>query len=461
MTMAGITGEGPGLTVDRYFASVADQDLRGLLDPPVLILLDTIFGGRLEGDELRGVARILVDISSLLGDGSGRELVLRFLPSHKRLELEARVGRAVDECANWTPQEVQPALDFFGLFEERFVPPVAPAVSDVTPVYGLFDHQRSAVQRLRPLLAEDDRRAVLHLPTGAGKTRVAMTVVAEVLRLNEPSIVVWLASGKELLDQAVLSFGEAWRTLGNRPLQVVSMWGSNTPDLNKLVDGFMAVGLAKAWAALSGSDPDWAARLAARVRIVVFDEAHQSIAATYRRITEELTLDYRCSLLGLTATPGRTWNDIDEDGKLAEYYSGNKVTLEVPAENPIDFLIENGYLARPIFRTLFSDRGIDLSESELARVADALDIDEKILHRLSISEQYVAAVLRGVDELLEKGHNRVLVFAATVTHAQLLTAILAARGTKSAAVTNSTPERIRNRAVSEFRSHGGDPLRTE
>ena len=42
-------------------------------------------------------------------------------------------------------------------------------------------------------------------------------------------------------------------------------------------------------------------------------------------------LDFRCGLLGLTATPGRTWADIDKDGEVAEFFSGNKVTLEVPS----------------------------------------------------------------------------------------------------------------------------------
>ena len=179
--MAAITGEGPGLTVERYFASVDDQDLRGLLDSDVLTLLDAMFGGHLEGEELRRVARTLVDVSSFLGDRHERTRILSFLRDYKRLELEERVGRAIDECISWTPQEVQIALDFFGLFEERFVPPALPSVSEVVPSYGLFDHQRSAIQRLRILLAEDDRRAVLHLPTGVGKTRTSMHIVAEVL----------------------------------------------------------------------------------------------------------------------------------------------------------------------------------------------------------------------------------------------------------------------------------------
>ena len=139
-----------------------------------------------------------------------------------------------------------------------------------------------------------------------------------------------LHQGKELLEQAVVAFKEAWTHLGTRPLQIGTMWGDRMPDLDSFSDGFLAVGLAKGWAVLSRTDPDWAVRLSPRIRLVVFDEAHQSIARTYRQITNDLTLDFRCALLGLTATPGRTWDDIDKDGELADFFFGNKVTPEVP-----------------------------------------------------------------------------------------------------------------------------------
>ena len=443
---------GPGLTVSRFFASIPDQELRRFIDPRVLSVLDAIFGGQTAGDDLRRVAHTLVDMSALFGEQEGRRLVLDLVFGPKRTELEARVGRGIDTSRSWTEDEVNRARDFFGLIDERIVPPTPPAVTTIEPSYGLFEHQRSTVRRLAPLLSKDERRAVLHLPTGVGKTRTAMHVVAESLRSNEPSVVVWLASGKELLEQAVRSFREAWDHLGGRQLQLGSMWGNRTPDLDGFTDGFLAVGLAKGWAVMSQADPGWAARLAPRVRLVVFDEAHQSIARTHRRITEELTLDYRCALLGLTATPGRTWADIDKDGELADFFAGNKVALEVPGENPIEYLIENGFLARPFFRTLFAKPGLQLTDLELSRVAQALDIPDEIVDSLSMSEQYVTAVLGAIEELLAKGHLRVLVFAATVGHARTLAAILAAREIRSAAVTGTTAERTRDRAIRAFKS---------
>ena len=451
---------GPGLTVAWFLDSLPDRELRRFLDPGVLSVLDAIFGGRIAGEDLRRVARTLVDFDVLLGEREGRRFVLNLIPEQKRAELEARVERAIAAAGanEWTESEVRRLRDFFGLVEERIVPPAVPPTDTITPAYSLFDHQRNAVRKLAPLLARDERRAVLHLPTGVGKTRTAMHVVADSLRAHEPSVVVWLASGKELLEQAVVAFKEAWTHLGTRPLQIGTMWGDRMPDLDRFTDGFLAVGLAKGWAVISRTDPDWALRLSRRVRLVVFDEAHQSIARTYRRITEELTLDFRCALLGLTATPGRTWADIDKDGELAEFFSGNKVTLDVPGENPIEYLVANGFLARPSFRTLLSRPGLGITENELARIARGLDIPDEVVAALSMSEQYVTAVLGAIEELLDVGHRRVLVFAATVQHARTLSAILVARGVRSNVVTGLTPVRVREHAIRTFKSDDEAPM---
>ena len=452
---------GPGLTVAWLIDSLPDEEIRRFLDPGVLSVLNAIFGGCIGGSDLRRVVHNVVDFDILLGEDEGRRLVLRLIPAQKQAELAARVGRSsvdADGASEWSDSEVRRMREFFGLVEERIIPPAMPPTSTIAPTYGLFDHQRKAVQRLMPLLTQDERRAVLHLPTGVGKTRTAMHVVAESLRSHEPSVVVWLASGRELLEQAVNAFEGAWTHLGTRPLGIGTMWGDRMPDLEMFSDGFLAVGLAKGWATISRTDPDWAVRMSKRTRLVVFDEAHQSVARTYRRITEDLTLDYRCALLGLTATPGRTWADIDKDGELANFFSRNKVTLEVPGDNPIEYLIDHGYLARPNFRTLLSRPGLAISGSDQNRIAQALDIPRDIVNDLSMSEQYVSAALGAIEELLEVGHRRVLVFAATVQHARTLSAILIARGIRSHVVTGQTPMRVREHAIQTFVSHDETPM---
>ena len=450
--------DGPGLTVARFLASISDSHVRGLLDPGLLPVLDALFPGQLAGPDLRRVAQIVVDVDALLCDSSGRRRLLSLLPEHKRLELEARAGRVTRSPDEWTAGQLKALRDFFGLLDDAPLLPAAPALRTITPSYALFDHQRRAVEQLVPLLASDERRAVLHLPTGVGKTRTAMHVVARWLRDNDPSVVVWLASGKELLEQAVHAFADAWTSLGTRPVHLDTMWGDHSPDLDGFSDGFLAIGLAKAWAAISRTDPTWGARLAPRVRLVVFDEAHQCVAPTYRRITQELTLDFRCSILGLTATPGRSWADIDEDGELAAFFSGNKVTLDTPGANPIAYLTEHGFLAKARFRTLFSQPGIRLSDAELSRISAALELPDEIISQLSLSERYVTAVLSAIHESLQAGHARILVFAATVDHARVLAAVLIARNIRCSVVTASTPQRVRARAIAAFRTDDAEPM---
>jgi DNA repair protein RadD len=449
---------GPGLSVSRFFESMETADIRRFINPNTMRLLDAISGGTLIDDDLRRVAVSLVDFTALLAKPAGRRLIFSLMSNEKRAEFAMRVGRKADPSSVeiWTQVELKCALDFFGLLDERMPQPRIAANDTVIPSFGLFDHQRDVVRRLWPQLETGERRVLLHLPTGVGKTRTAMHVVAEILRRHEPSIVIWLASTKELLEQAVATFQEAWHKMGTRQVQLGSMWGDRVPNLEEFTDGFLAVSLAKAWATMSRTDPDWAARLSQRTRLVVFDEAHQSIATTYQRITDDLTLNYKCALLGLTATPGRTWADIDKDGELAEFYGGNKIGLRVPASNPIEYLIQHGYLARPVFETLFSDPGIRLGPKELNRIANALDIPEDIVAALSMSEQYVTAVLGAIDGLVAEGHRHILVFAATVDQAMVLAAVLVAKGLHASAVTGETPARIRDQAVRAFRSDDGE-----
>ena len=451
---------GYGLTKTKFFAYLSDDELRQFIDARILPLLDHIFGGRLAGQDLRKVAGTLVDFDATLLSPSGRRLVLGLLPEEKRSELRDRTGRDVRPRAatTWTPTQIQRLKEFFGLVEETTAPSELTTHADVSPKYALFDHQRATFNALLPLLLHDDRRAVLHLPTGAGKTRLAMHVVAHFLSTSEPSLVVWLASGRELLDQAVTEFQRAWLLLGNRPVTLASMWGKRTPSLDKISDGFIAVGLAKAWSYAVRENPDWAAHLSPRVRLVVFDEAHQTIAPTYQQLTGDFALSPNCAILGLTATPGRTWKDIDQDRQLAKFYGENKVGLQVQNSNPVAFLIEKGFLARPRFRTLLSEPASKRHATHIGNVARGSEISAETLDALSANTMYVEAVLRAVQDLLGADHRRILVFAATVRLGTLLTAIFVAKGLEAHLVTASTGQRVRDNAIRRFRSLGSTPV---
>ena len=317
--------------------------------------------------------------------------------------------------------------------------------------YQLFDHQRRAVSKVLQILASQKPRVLLHMPTGSGKTRTAMNVIAEHLRSNEPSLVIWLAFSDELCEQAVEEFEQAWGYLGNRPINAYRFWGASDPDLQSARDGFVVAGLGKvhnyAMRRLS-----LMATLADRTSLVVIDEAHQAIAPTYELVLDALVEKRPTTgLLGLSATPGRTWNNVDEDQKLADFFRRQKVGLEVEGfSNPVEYLVENGYLARPVFSSLFYSSNEEISPRDLADIERGMDIPNRVLERLAEDDQRNLAIVHRTEQIA-KNHRRIILFAASVAHARLLAAVLRARGLAADAITGDTPSGERRRIINRYR----------
>ncbi|NYT28025.1 MAG: DEAD/DEAH box helicase family protein [Candidatus Thiodubiliella endoseptemdiera] len=61
-----------------------------------------------------------------------------------------------------------------------------PNTEIVKAQYSLFDHQvKASVETIKLLHTKDRSRAILHMPTGSGKTRTAMHIIANYLRENQ------------------------------------------------------------------------------------------------------------------------------------------------------------------------------------------------------------------------------------------------------------------------------------
>lgn len=329
--------------------------------------------------------------------------------------------------------------------------------SCLEPSYGLYEHQRDAVSRAKEVLNSNGRRVLLHMPTGSGKTRVAMNIIADHLRQHKPTLVVWLAYSEELCDQAVQEFQSAWSALGDRTIPVHRFWGQNNANLTEARDGFVVAGLAKAYE-LGKRNINSLATLGDRTSLVVLDEAHVATAETYSLVLEVLaTKQPGTRMLGLTATPGRTWTDIDVDEELASLFNYQKVTLRIQGfANPIDYLIVEGYLSRTTYRSLFHSGGYTPTATDLRAVEAALDIPSNIVKAMALDEQRNLVIIRELEELV-RSHRRILLFAATVQHACLIGAVLSARGIKARVVTSETPALERRQIIESFRSKDMEP----
>lgn len=350
-------------------------------------------------------------------------------------------------------------LSFFELpVPQPVAPPTpAPAQSRLSANAALFAHQREAARRVRQALVAAPRRVLLHMPTGAGKTRTAMHIVADHLRGDEPALVVWLASSEELCEQALAAFEENWRSLGDREVTIQRFWGGYELELATLRDGIVIAGLAKLYRAAM-EQLAVLGTLAGRCTLVVLDEAHQAVAETYSLVVETLVTQGRdAALLGLTATPGRTWDDIGADAELAAFFAHRKVTLHIEGyTSPVDYLVAEGYLARAIFQPLFYSGTIEFSPADLRRIQSELEIPAGILKRLAEDEQRNLAIVVAAEKLALQ-HSRIMIFAASVEHARLLAAVLRARGLHAAAVAGDTPSGERARIIAGYKDEAPEP----
>lgn len=456
----------PGLAFQTLLRAAKPSALRELIGPTIVETLESLDPALAAEGRLGELAATLVEPSEALRDPKARTVVLRMLPLTKARELANKLGSSTgrdlydDLCAIASDRSRLPELfSFFGVVRDARAPAdVAPDVRNAQARYALFDHQRAAAQRVLRVLAESPRKVVLHMPTGAGKTRTAMHIVASHLTRAEPTVVCWLAQNAELLDQAADEFEAAWGSLGNRPVDIVRFWSHRGSNILNLRDGIVVAGLAK-MAALDARDPASLLKFADRTSLTVIDEAHQAIAPTYASILTALhTKSPRNALLGLTATPGRTWSDIAEDRKLSKYFDGAKVTLDVKGyDDPVSFLIDQNYLARPVFHTLNSAAGLKLAEKDIADLSEAIDVPDRILTALGADTQRNLKIIAAIEDLSTR-HRRILVFAPSVENARILTAILTLRGHEAHVVTGETDGPERERIIRRFKSNANRPI---
>ena len=193
---------------------------------------------------------------------------------------------------------------------------------------ALYDFQARAVGDVFPRL-RGGQRVVLVSPTGSGKTVMGSSVVAEWTRKCNAGRVLWLAHRVELLSQAERSLV----TAGASGVAILS--GESKP-----ADGWRVL-VASIDSVRVGTD-------LSGVTLVVVDEAHRTLAKSYRRIVDERLAGI--PVLGLTATPWRL------DGRgVGDVYTGGLVLAATPSA-----LIEAKRATQPKVFTVNKQRHEDI-----------------------------------------------------------------------------------------------------
>ncbi|MDM3391794.1 DEAD/DEAH box helicase [Citrobacter sp. Cb014] len=333
------------------------------------------------------------------------------------------------------------------------------STTQVEPEYPLYPYQIDCSQRIRSLIKDNTaNRAMLHLPTGAGKTRTAINIICDFLRVNPEALVIWLADTRELCDQALAEFRKAWKVLGNQSMPSYAYYGDSELSISGISRGFFVAGLQKL-NAMNNNDKVILQILYQQLKkhtsLVVFDEAHKAIAPTYKNTVESFIQQSlnNAFLLGLSATPGRVMTDDiklqDENKRLSAFFNNNKVAMRIKGYNsPIEYLVEDKYLAKANFIQLDYD-DIELSAFTISERRS--EGNAELLKALSINSNRNSKIIDTIQLELANENAQIIVFACTVDHADELSMILAGSGIACRKIDGNTPSILRAAAVSDYR----------
>ncbi|MCW4443496.1 DEAD/DEAH box helicase [Vibrio splendidus] len=296
-------------------------------------------------------------------------------------------------------------------------------------MYTLRPYQADSVKSVIHYFRKHQTPAVLVLPTGAGKS----LVIAELARLAKGRVLV-LAHVKELVEQN----HEKYEGYGLKGSIFSAGLGRKETDQQVVFASVQSV--------VRNLDS-----FSNQFSLLVIDECHRvpdEKTSSYQKVITHLRENNSgIKVLGLTATPYRLGM-----GWLYQYHTRGQVRSEEPRffrdcifELPIRYLLDEGFLtpARMIDAPVLSYDFSQLKPASTGRYKEA-ELDMVI-------EQSKRATPQIVDQIIELAKDKlgIMVFAATVRHAQEILGLLPVG--ESSIVIGDTPTLERDQIISDFK----------
>ena len=316
---------------------------------------------------------------------------------------------------------------------------------------GLHDFQVRLCSNIRSRIESPTaRRGLLSLPTGAGKTRIAVQALVEAVKegaMGTP--ILWVAQSDELCEQAVQTWGEVWRSVGSgHTLQINRLWAQNEADICQEGSQLVVATIDKLQICFGKPDYDWLKE----IRCLVIDEAHTAVTSEFGRLFRFLEMERgkdRCPVIGLTATPYKGNEELTR--LLAGRFQSNRLDYGVfDTDNPYPLLQDMKILARAEHQLLPHSGAIDLSSEEEEHLRRFDRLAPSTEGRIGEDSARNSAIIQAVREL--PGDWPVLLFATSVEHAHVMAALLNWEGISAMAISANTEAGARRYYIEQFRS---------
>lgn len=349
--------------------------------------------------------------------------------------------------------------------------------------YELLDYQFFIKQQILNILNSShlQERMLIHMPTGTGKTKTSIHTIINYYQfsLNKKGAIIWIAHTKELLQQAYDTFEDVWSHLGDGEVTAYKLWERhNIDNVEAQIDGFVFCGLSKLMSIYDSNKPLFN-RLCKDARLIVFDEAHKAAASKTKKIVENMLIMPKGysnrALIGLTATPGRTTNDSYDNNLLTDMFGGKLITIDGNVLNRMNLgkyealntivetniikyfqnrkILSKMKIERLEYRTTFSSFEINQMKSSLKDLGFGdKDFTEKQLQVFAKNKDRNKVIMQKLESLA-RDKVPTIVFACSVEHAKMLSAMLILRNIENSIVIGDMNPVDRAKAINDFKNN--------
>ena len=327
------------------------------------------------------------------------------------------------------------------------------------PLSALRDYQAELVEDIVSSLGSGGSSRLLSLPTGAGKTRVALEGVLQWLEACPNSKTVWWFAGtKELCGQAAESSKEVWVDLALRrsgqgdgmDLRLLRHWDANKklpPQQHSLDTHNLIIGTYQQANSRLADPKSPASDWMSESSVLVFDEAHLRSDDQEGVIASATNARHR---IGLTATPDKA--DPVSAADIQERFPKPLIpiaTLNLShLDGLTDRLTERGYLSE-----------LDVQRESVWKILQAEQIEDLYSDsRREFNHGHMRALRDIVVRLLkDDGKKSVLVFVTAIEEAKIVSLAVnrrlreLGRSELSRAVHSGLGRADRNELLSDFK----------
>ena len=318
---------------------------------------------------------------------------------------------------------------------------------------SLFPYQRSAVEAMKKYyFDEDGQSAILSMPTGSGKTRTSVYFLLTEM-ISRGYQVIWLCHRSMLLEQAAEQFYRFSPVIKEyspkEQFKMVCISGKHATVRAMQSDDDLIVSTVQSMC----NSTEYLPNILGDKVIIVVDEAHHTLAPSYRRIIKSVRSKCRSAkLLGLTATPVRLTEKAT--GMLMKLFD-NKIVYSIAMSE----LIANGTLSKPNY--ISRDTNVDIETmidiDERKYIQKWGELPETLLSKVAKTNERNEFI---VDEYVcnKEKYGKTIIFALNAIHCDTLNEQFKKRGIRSGYVYTQINDSENRRTIERFRSGDLDVL---